>query len=350
MSGSQPPANNEQSYSLETEASYLISAKTISLEKEQNQVILPLNYQNTMMGLLVTRRQAPKWTQKELLQLDKIAETLAIACFLDQRQIWYQQKLQEQYTKQNLQRDLLDHLLHQLRNPLTALRTFGKLLLKGLSVEDKRESFVKGIIRETEHIQELLVNFEQEFENKPSEILDNTVGEPLNLPDATTAPLLLPSAQLSLEPIQLAEILEPLMINAQAIAQEKNLKLVTELPRDLPTVKAHPSALVEVLSNLIDNAIKYTASNGQIQINLIPDSEKIGIEIVDNGCGIPLADQAHIFEKNYRGIQAQGEIPGTGLGLTIVKKLVEQMKGSIEVESPVFQNHGTKFTIWLPKN
>lgn len=323
-----------------------------AFSQQHNQVILPLIYEEIVMGLLVTRREQPDWEGAELAQIEKIAKTLAIARFLDQRQVWYQQQLQEQYAKQAVERDRLDNLLHQLRNPLTALRTFGKLLLKRLLPDERQQKAVQGIIRESDRIQDLLHQFEQEIELLTMDSLSPT---PIALPQATPigASLLLPSASLALESLTIESVLEPLLISAQAIAQEKHLELSCYIPRTLPMIQGNSKALREVLSNLIDNGIKYTPSGGKIEVSIILRNGQEGVQISDTGYGIPWEDQKHIFERRYRGVQEQGEIPGTGLGLAIVKELVEQMDGKIELISPNNKSQdkscpGTTFIVWFP--
>jgi len=124
----------------------------------------------------------------------------------------------------------------------------------------------------------------------------------------------------------------------------------------LPLVRVNIKALQEVLSNIIDNALKYTPQGGKIYIQA--GQEKLnfqGIAISDNGPGIPQEDLVHLGERHYRGVQAQTEIPGTGLGLAIAKQLIEQMQGEIEIFSPAINSKltspntpGTTFIIWLP--
>jgi signal transduction histidine kinase len=181
---------------------------------------------------------------------------------------------------------------------------------------------------------------------------------------------LLPGNTLTLESFSVADVLEPLLASAKAIAQEQNLELQAEIPSNLPLVQGDVKALREVLSNLIDNALKYTPADGQINIRVgekrqTPQGEMLGIAISDTGPGIPPQDLEHLFERHYRGVQASTAIPGTGLGLAIAKELIEQMHGQIEVFSPAQplwdkQNSesalsnpqgnppmGTTFVVWL---
>ena len=143
------------------------SSTTVGEEKSlvgKRQIVLPLIHEDIVMGLLVTGRKDREWNQGELAQIEKIARTLAIARLLDQRQEWYQQELLEQENARRIQRDRLDNLLHQLRNPLTALRTFSKLLMKRLLPEDRNQKVAQGILREGDRLRELLENLEEEIE------------------------------------------------------------------------------------------------------------------------------------------------------------------------------------------
>ncbi|WP_445240548.1 sensor histidine kinase [Microcoleus vaginatus] len=143
----------------------------------------------------------------------------------------------------------------------------------------------------------------------------------------------------------------------------------------MPPVRANDRALREVLSNLIDNALKYTPAGRQIYIKVrykAADGDRAGysqlpaiaVAVSDTGSGIPPQDLEHLFERHYRGEKAQTEIPGTGLGLAIARDLVRQMQGEIEVFSPVNPewlpsaetnllyptDRGTTFVVWLPVN
>jgi signal transduction histidine kinase len=155
----------------------------------------------------------------------------------------------------------------------------------------------------------------------------------------------------TLESVSVEEILEPLVSSGQAIAQDRQITLTSHIPKSLPPVQGNSKALREVFSNLIDNALKYTPEGGRVSISTQLFPATLEISIADTGCGIPREDREHLFERHYRGVQAQGEIPGTGLGLAIAKELIEQMGGTIKVIGPPSdETHlpGTVFTVSLP--
>lgn len=355
---------------------------TENVLRQQRQVVLPLIHEGVVMGLLVTGRDDRPWNEREKATIERIARTLTIAYIMDQRRVWVEQQLTEQAHLQAEQHDRLDDVLHQFRNPLTAVRTFGKLLVKRLLPGDKNREAASSIVRESDRLQELLQEFDACLD-----INQGTLG-PLTLKAASVAEgtqqsathsqpgltpgglPLLPSKELTLESFSVDAVLEPLLVSARAIAQERNLELQAQIPTDLPLVQGNTKALREVLSNLIDNALKYTPSGGQVNIRVgekrqTAQGEMIGIAVSDTGPGIPPQDLEHLFERHYRGVQAATAIPGSGLGLAIAKELIEQMHGDIEVFSPVqpvlakqnldsaidnapkHSGIGTTFIVWL---
>ncbi len=300
----------------------------------------PLTSEGAILGLLMTMRLNRPWNKRERSQIEQVGQTITLALVIDRERQWAEQALQEQQQWRGRQQELLHNLLHQLRNPLTAIYTFGKLLLKRLPAEDVNRQVASNILRESEHLKELLQQLDSSLEPSETPVLSGQ-SSPLSL---------LPSSSLQLHPCALPEILEPILANAAEIAQEKQLFFQIYIPPQLPLAMASSGALREVLGNLIDNALKYTPSGG-IEVQVQPLPHQLSIAISDTGLGIAAADLPNLFQRSYRGAQAQSQIPGTGLGLSIAKELVEQMGGTIEVSSPIdpdAKTPGTKFTVLLP--
>ncbi len=327
-----------------------------------DKIVLPLIHEELMMGLLVTAREDRPWEEQERIEVERVAQTLSLACILDQRRAWLQQQLHQQQILRERQQDLLDNLLHQFRNPLTALRTFGKLLMKRLRPEDTNHNVANNIVRESDRLQELLQKFDEVIDLGaedlvPLELPQEEVFVEATVEKESKPALLLPGVGDKEVDCDIADILEPLLSSAEAIAQERNLELITQVPQNLPPVRANPKALREVLSNIIDNAFKYTPVPGRVVIQGgLKKDDFQGIAISDTGPGIPPQDLEHLGERYYRGVQAQTSIPGTGLGLAIAKQLMEQMQGNIEVKSPALESFitssdspGTTFIVWLPE-
>lgn len=309
-----------------------------------HRLFLPLMYEEGMIGLLVTTREKRPWQSWELTQMAKITQTLALACVLD-RQLG-----EERYYRQ-WQRQRLDTFLHQIRNPLTALKTFGKLLLKRLLAEEGNDPAITGILRESDRVRDLIAEFEaqiqQESENYP------TVDIPLLQAQSSPITFLLPAGSSQLTPINLHDILDPLLLSAQAVAKERNLSLETIYGEDIALIRANIPGLREVFSNLIDNALKYTPAGGKVTVEVKNVKNSVEIVFKDTGYGIARSDQERIFQRHYRGVQAGGDIPGTGLGLAIAKELITSMGGTIEFISPNPEQTsslypGTVFRVSMP--
>lgn len=313
---------------------------------KQRQIVLPLLHEETVMGLLVTRRCDREWNRIEYDCVEKIATTIAIARRMDREKDWYRERLEQQQQEANLERDRLEDLLHQLRNPVTALRTFSKLLLKRFSGRDRNSSVAQSMLRESDRLQELLEQFQQQSQLEQQE-------EAVNLIETRNVASLPAKNLFNLVPTTITAVLEPLLVSATAIATEREIELKSAVKADLNPVKANPEALREVLSNIIDNALKYTPKGGQIEIKtgidrLKKDLNWQGIAIKNTGTEIPIEDRDKIFERHYRGVQQEGDIQGSGLGLAIAKQLIDRMAGEIELISPAGKSEAaTIFIIWL---
>jgi signal transduction histidine kinase len=319
-------------------------------------IILPLIHEEVMMGLLITAREDRCWKQQELEQVNAIAKTLAIARFLEKQSQWYREQLRLQENIYHWEQEQLSNLLHQLRNPLTALRTFSKLLIKRLLPEDRNQSVVQNILRESDRLSELIDRFARETNSKITENAPVTLSTTsVRIPTTDlkySQNFLLPGNTEDLVGLEIKNLLEPLLSTIKAIAENKNIQLIINFPPQLPSVKGNAEALKEVFNNILDNAVKYTPEQGQITVSAECQNNLVGIVIKDTGYGILKVDREHLFQRHYRGIQATGNIPGTGLGLAIAKELIEQMQGKIEVISPNPESHnsnfpGTIFIVWL---
>lgn len=131
-------------------------------------------------------------------------------------------------------------------------------------------------------------------------------------------------------------------------AEQKQLRLSVELAEDLPAVRVDRRALEQVLSNLIDNAIKYCPQGARIVLSGTPQGDKwVRVSVRDTGPGIEARHLPRLFERFYRVDAGRSrELGGTGLGLAIVKHLVEAMGGQVQVESEV--GTGSVFTFTVP--
>lgn len=318
--------------------------ETLPLEEDDAspcQVVLPLLHEGLVLGLLVAGRRSRHWSPQELRQIERAAKTLTWACALDRRQSWTQRRLLADRQQQRQQRERLHDWLHQVRNPLTALRTFGKLLQKRLH-GSQHADIAANMMRESDRLRDLL--------DRADAAIDVSGRSDSVLPAQDTAP----AALLPPRPTATLDIggeLEPLLTSARAMARARGLKFASEVPPELPPVCGDREALREILNNLLDNALKYTPTGGGVGVRAglerpAPQGEgtQQGIAVCDSGPGIPLGDRARIFERRYRGVQAEGPLPGTGLGLAIAKELAQQMGGDIEL---LPSQRGATFVLWL---
>ena len=142
--------------------------------------------------------------------------------------------------------------------------------------------------------------------------------------------------------------LEEIIKMAENSAQEKNIGIIKNIEASIDNIYGEPSSIEEVLSNIILNAIKYSPAGKNVLVNVTDKQEKVLIEVIDKGMGIPEAEIPLIFNEFYRASNVKAEIKdGTGLGLAISKQIVENHGGKIWVESKV--NVGTTFYILLKK-
>jgi signal transduction histidine kinase len=145
----------------------------------------------------------------------------------------------------------------------------------------------------------------------------------------------------------LTEVIESVLASYRYQIANSGFDVQTKLQPDLPPVSIDRDAMAQAISNLLDNAIKYSGKVKQVSIATKTLGSNLSIEIADRGIGIPRAEQAKIFDKFYRvGNGLVHDVKGSGLGLSLVKHIVEAHNGTISVESDV--GTGSLFTILLP--
>ena len=320
-----------------------------------HQIVLPLLQDDRVLGVLVAERNQP-WDSVAQLQIDAVRQALISACVLDFRSRWFEQQAQQQQVFQRQQKDLLDNLLHQFRNPLTAMRTFGKLLVKRLVDVPRNQEAADSIVRESDRLQALLVQFERAIEGGGIKSLPLRIGlSATALLPATTSSTTL-GRSLTLTTLEIQSVLQPAIQSALGVMDDRNQSLQVDVTKAAIWVLADRSALTEVVTNLLDNASKYTPVGGQIWVELNDCGDRVELWITDTGYGIPKDDQTRLFERHYRGVQSQSTIAGTGLGLSIARELMRQMNGEIMVFSPPPIDHaigelpsGTSLQVTLKK-
>ncbi|MEJ2747777.1 MAG: GAF domain-containing protein [Anaerolineae bacterium] len=209
---------------------------------------------------------------------------------------------------------------HELRTPITNLTMYIDLLERGQA--ERREHYVAVLKKETARIRQLV-----------EDILD------LSRLDASR------EMGLVLVPVDLNQIVTQVIMTQKTRADATGLQLTFDPEAGLPPVQGVQHQLSQVTTNLLTNAINYTPE-GSIAVKTYHENGEVCLSVRDTGLGIDEADMPHIFERFYRGQRvAQLSVPGTGLGLGIVKEIVDLHSGRVEAISK--PGRGTEFRVWL---
>jgi signal transduction histidine kinase len=232
-------------------------------------------------------------------------------------------KIEALYHSERLKTELLSMVSHELRTPLTAIKGFATTLLRPhirWSKEQQRD-FLHNIDQETDRLTHLISN-----------LLDMSRLEAGAL-------------NLEKDSYQVSEILES--VGSRLDAMAKHHKLRVKIPAGLPSVFADKTRVGQVLTNLIENAVKYSRKGSQIMVGAKSSDGMVTINVSDRGDGIPSDLLDKVFERFYQGdTVVAGRKDGIGLGLSICRAVVEAHDGKIWVESEI--GRGSKFSFSLP--
>ena len=214
---------------------------------------------------------------------------------------------------------------HELRTPMTSIKGYVDLLLMGA---------VGGLTEDQQHFLTIIQNNTDRLTMLVNDLLDISRME---------------SGRMTLSPeaVRADALANRVIVAMEGRAEQSGLNLRSEVPPALPQVLADPDRVIQILTNLVANAINYTLSGGEVVVSARAQGDEVHISVSDTGIGIEPEDQEKIFERFFRseGAVVQ-EAPGTGLGLCIVKSLVEMHGGRVWVESDLGQ--GSTFTFALP--
>ncbi len=210
---------------------------------------------------------------------------------------------------------------HDLRSPLTSVIGYTELVERAGDLNENQRDFLNRIQDSVQHITSLI-----------NDLLD------LGSVEA--------GFDTRREYVQLDAILRYTLDMLQGQVKSRRLKVHTDIAPALPPFRANPIRLRQLLDNVVGNAIKYSFNGGEVFISIRSEGNQIILNVRDNGPGIPVEDQAHIFDKFYRGRNITDSITGSGLGLAIVKSIVDTHQGRIWVESA--EGKGSSFYIVLP--
>jgi len=220
--------------------------------------------------------------------------------------------------------NFVSNVSHELKTPLSLLSLFSEILELGrVNSEEKKTEYYRIIRHESLRLNKMIDN-----------ILDFSKIEAgrktYNFADG-----------------DMAEVIENVLASYRYQIITSGFDIQTNIQPDLPPVLIDRDAMTQAISNLLDNAIKYSGEVKQLSITIETLGDNLSIEIADQGIGIPRAEQTKIFEKFYRvGDGLVHDVKGSGLGLSLVKHIIEAHHGTISVESEV--GKGSRFTILLP--
>lgn len=222
-------------------------------------------------------------------------------------------------------RDFLADVSHELKTPIAALRTFNELLIDG-------------------HVND--VNTQREFLEQSAQQIDRLDWLAMNLLELSKLESGL--VLLDLRPDDLRAVVESAVQQAQPAAERKGVKLAANVPQE-PIRQPHdPQRMGQVLTNLLGNAIKFTPRGGTVNITLEPTTDGAEFRVADTGVGINPQELPHVFERFYRGAGAhESRAAGSGLGLSIVRSIVEMHSGRVSISSS--PGKGTEVAVDLPR-
>jgi signal transduction histidine kinase len=232
------------------------------------------------------------------------------------------EKLQEH---DRLKSSLVSVVSHELRTPITSLKGYVENMLDGFPgpLTEKQSYYLTRMWQNLERLARML-----------RDLLDLSRIEGGH-------------ATLNLAPVCLSELLGDAVESFQPVARERSIAMRLDVKCEQPVIQADRDKLHQVVTNLLDNATKYSPKGGKVEINIhAQDEGSIQLCVQDTGCGIQPEELSHIFNPFYRGHDAARLTQGSGLGLTITKRLVELHKGQIWIESD--STRGTRCYVKFP--
>ncbi|MGA1840137.1 MAG: ATP-binding protein [bacterium] len=296
--------------------------------------LFPFRLKNEIIGVIMIYLLNPRTFSNEAIEfLDAAASLGAIA--LEKARLYESQgrnlkKLTTHMEKLAEEKKRFMHFFgiaaHDLKAPLEAIQSYLWVILGGYAGElnPKHRTMIERSSKRIDNLLDLI-----------SDLLDVTrvgVGKIFD----------------ELENISLNKVVENCLDMTRDLARTKDIQLVTEVPKKLPRIRSSSLRLQQVLSNLLSNAIKYSDDKTKVTFRIKVTKRYIRFEVIDEGIGIPKKDLPNLFEEFFRATNV-GEQTGTGLGLYIVKRIIDAHKGKIWVQSPCKETgKGSKFAFIIP--
>ncbi|MDY0043403.1 MAG: ATP-binding protein, partial [Syntrophales bacterium] len=221
--------------------------------------------------------------------------------------------------------DFVANATHEIKTPLTAILGFIETLKEG-AIDDRK----------------IALQFLQTIHNH-AQRLNRLVDDLLTISDIE-----LGETKISFEDISFVPVIEGILPIIELQASKKDITVKTELPEELPLVKADRDKVIQIFLNVLDNAVKFTDEGGTVSISAQDNGDgKVAVRISDTGIGIPKAEIPRLGERFYRVDKTRSrEMGGTGLGLSIVKHLLMAHRGSMSIDSR--PGRGTTISLFFP--
>lgn len=220
------------------------------------------------------------------------------------------------------QSDMIAEMVHELRTPLSALSAAVHLLQRDEIEDLQRERIRLTIANEVQRLNELATNYLELSRLESGRV------------------------RFDKEPVHLEGLLRESFEILRPQSDQENIKLEIDVQQTLAPVQGDRNQLKRMLLNLITNAIKYNRAGGFVRAVLSRSGEGVEITIEDSGVGIPEDQISYLFDRYYRVPSPESRVGGTGLGLTIARRIAQNHGGNISVESEI--SKGSAFTVWLP--
>ena len=227
---------------------------------------------------------------------------------------------------EKLRSDMSSLMSHELRTPITSIKGFAELLLMDETISEENREFLSIIANESQRLSKMIATF-------------------LSVSNLEQAD----KKEVSKVAVKLDSVVSEVVGELQETARRKRIRLVEQTGDTLPPIAADKGLIRRALSHLIDNAIKYSPERTSVMISTVLEADFLRVVVEDRGYGIPADEREKVWQKFYR-VARDGqdkEEESTGLGLSLVKEIVEQHGGACEVESEVGQ--GSRFSFTLPR-